>query len=307
MQGQPCRLFQQKQAVSIASIINLKPHDDENLVSAVGQDIESLTRQVWFVWPRGRFSTRTEKVSSILNVQPRDGQRGRKALMAFEQEPTELSERRWPALSPGAQKHMIAEFKRWMEEGCCQPKMEPSLLGLDWSSCVTREFPEYAGQSSFWNPPEFISYAFSALDAYATAMLAAHFSFRSLGVLNFTCSLKRSGPASQMHLEFATIPEQGRINPESIMLEMLESFPRLLQTKRIEAGAVFFLEGEGCAMQFSYPGQMVAEASPFLRDRPEDLWPRVTLRLTPTDELRIRAQDILAFLLSSTPVEGNPN
>lgn len=68
MQGQPCRLFQQKQAVSIASIINLKPHDDENLVSAVGQDIESLTRQVWFVWPRGRFSTRTEKVRGILNV-----------------------------------------------------------------------------------------------------------------------------------------------------------------------------------------------------------------------------------------------
>jgi hypothetical protein len=110
-----------------------------------------------------------------------------------------------------------------------------------------------------------------------------------------------------MHLKFATIPGQGRINPDSVMLEMLNSFPRLLQTKGIEAGSVFFLEGEGCAMQFAYPGRMVAKASPFLRDRPDELWPQVKLSITPTDELRIRAQDILAFLLSSTPMEGNPN
>jgi hypothetical protein len=110
-----------------------------------------------------------------------------------------------------------------------------------------------------------------------------------------------------MHLEFATIPERGRIDPDSVMLELLSSFPRFLQTKRIEAGAIFFLEGEGCGMQFAYPGRMVAKASPFLRDRPDERWPQVTLSLTPTDELRIRAQDILAFLLSSIPVEGNPN
>lgn len=231
----------------------------------------------------------------------------RSATVTFEHEATELSERRWPALSEEQQEATLREFKRWMEEGGCQPKMEPSLLGLDWSLFVTRKFPEYADQISFRNPPEFVSYGFSALDAYATAMLAAHFSFRSLGVLNFTCSLKRSGPESQMYLEFVTIPEQGRINPDPVMLEMLNSFPRLLQTKRIEAGAVFFLEGEGCGMRFAYPGQMVAKASPFLRDRPDDLWPQVTLSLTPTDELRIRAQDILAFLLSPDPVEGNPN
>jgi hypothetical protein len=227
--------------------------------------------------------------------------------MAFEHEPTKLPARRWPALSEEQRKESLKELKRWLEEGDCQPKMEPSLLGLDWSSFVTREFPECVDQTTFENPPEFISYAFSALDAYATAMLAAHFSYRSLGVLNFTCSLKRSGPESQMHLEFATIPEQGRINPDSVMLEVLKSFPRLLQTKGIEAGAVFFLEGEGCAMQFAYPGHMIAKASPFLRDRPDDLWPQVTLSLTPTDELRIRAQDILAFLLTSTPMTGNPN
>lgn len=227
--------------------------------------------------------------------------------MTFEQEPTKLSERRWPALSEEQREASLMEFKRLQEEGLCQPKMDPSLLGLDWSSFVTREFPEYADQSSFGNPPEFISYAFTALDAYATAMLAAHFSYRSLGVLNFTCSLKQSGPESEMHLEFATIPERGRINPDLVMLEMLNSFSRLLQTKGIDAGAVVFLEGEGCAMQFAYPGRMLTKVSPFLRDRPDELWPQVRLSLTPTDELRMRAQDILAFLVSSTPVEGNPN
>ena len=218
-----------------------------------------------------------------------------------------MPDRPYEKLSPESKDRVLREFKRLQEEGLCQPKMEPSLLGLDWSLFTTRKFPEYVDQIRFENPPEFISYGFSALDAYVTAMLAAHFSYRSLGVLNFTCSLKRSGPASQMHLEFATIPEQGRINPDSVMLEMLSTFPRLLQTKGIEAGAVFFLEGEGCGMQFAYPGQMVAKGSPFLRDRPDDLWPQVTLSLAPTDELRIRAQDILAFLLSSVAMEGNPN
>ncbi|MFZ0393226.1 MAG: hypothetical protein WBX09_06195 [Terracidiphilus sp.] len=227
--------------------------------------------------------------------------------MASEQEPTKMPERRWPKLSPESKDRVLKEFKRQQDEGFLSPKMEPSLLALDWSLFVPREFTEYAGQTSFGDPPEFISYAFSALDAYATALLAAHFSYRSLGVLKFTCSLKRSGPEPEMRLEFAMIPERGRIDPDSVMLEVLNSFPRLLQTKRIETGAVFFLEGEGCAMQFAYPGRMVAEASPFLRDRPDDLWPQVTLSLTPTDELRIRAQGILAFLLSSTSMDGSPN
>jgi hypothetical protein len=110
-----------------------------------------------------------------------------------------------------------------------------------------------------------------------------------------------------MHLEFTTIPERGRINPDSVIIELLRSFPRLLQSKGIEASAVLFLEGEGCGMEFAYPGRMMSKASPFLRDRPDDLWPQVTLSLTPTDELRIRAQDILAFLLSSIALDGNPN
>jgi hypothetical protein len=227
--------------------------------------------------------------------------------MPFNQEPAKMPDRPYEKLSPESKDRVLREFKRLQEEGLCQPKMEPSLLGLDWSLFTTRKFPEYVDQIRFENPPEFISYGFSALDAYATAMLAAQFSYLSLGVLNFTCNLKRRDPESQMHMEFVTTPERGRIDPSSVMLELLRSFPRFLQTKRIEAGAVFFLEGEGCGMQFAYPGRMVAKASPFLRDRPDDLWPQVTLSLAPTDELRIRAQDILAFLLSSVAMEGNPN
>ena len=227
--------------------------------------------------------------------------------MPFNQEPAKVQDRPYMELSPESKDRVLSELTRWLEEGFCQPKMEPSLLGLDWSLFATREFPEYADQTSFENPPEFISYALSALDAYATAILAAHFSYRSLGVLNFTSSLKRRGPESQMHLEFTTIPERGRINPDSVIIELLHSFPRLLQSKGIEASAVLFLEGEGCGMEFAYPGRMMSKASPFLRDRPDDLWPQVTLSLTPTDELRIRAQDILAFLLSSIALDGNPN
>jgi len=227
--------------------------------------------------------------------------------VTFEKDPTKLPESRWQALSDEQREASLRGVERWMEEGGCQPKMEPSLLGLDWSSFVTRKFQDYAEQIRFLNPPEFISYGFSALDAYATAMLAANLSYRSNGVLNFTCGLKRHDPESQMQLEFATKPERGRIDPGSIMLDLLNSFPRLLQTKRIEAGAVLFLEGEGCGMQFGYPGRMVAKASPFLRDRPDELWPQVTLSLTPTEELRTRARDVLNFLLNSASMEGNPN
>jgi len=227
--------------------------------------------------------------------------------MPFEEKPAKMPDRPYEKLSQASRDHIISDLELWLAEGYCQPEMEPSLLGLDWSSFVTRRFPEYGDQTSFWNPPEFIFYAFSALDVYATALLATQFSCRSLGVLNFTCNLKRHDPESQMHMEFMTTPERGRIDPSSVMLELLRSFPRFLQTKRIEAGAVSFLEGEGCRMQIAYPGRMVAKASPFLRNRPDDLWPQVTLSFAPTDEMRIRAQDIVAFLLSSDAMDGRPN
>jgi len=60
-------------------------------------------------------------------------------------------------------------------------------------------------------------------------------------------------------------------------------------------------------MDFVYPGRMLAKTSQFLRDRPVELWPQVSLSLTPTVELRIRAQTILRFMRSSTPLDGEPN
>jgi hypothetical protein len=189
----------------------------------------------------------------------------------------------------------------WLAEGYCQPKEEPSLIGLDWSSFSTRKFAEYM------NPPEFINYAFKALDAYATAILAAQFSCLSLGILSFTCNLNRHDPESQMHMDLMTTPERGRIDPSSVELDLRRSFPRFLKTKRIEAREGYFLRGEGCRMRIAYPGQMVAKVSPFLRDRPDGLWPQATLSFPPTDEMRIRAQDILAFLLSSDDMDGRPS
>jgi hypothetical protein len=208
-------------------------------------------------------------------------------------------ERIYPVLSQKEKDHIIGGMKTWFEEGCCQPKMEPSLLGLDWSSFETRKFPEHDRQISFLNPPE--------LDAYATALLAANFSSESHGLLTFTCKLRQFDSECEMSLDFTTTAEQGRIDSGRILLELLSSFPVLLRAKNIEGGAVLFLEGDGCPMKCNYPGRMIASVSPFLRDRPVDLWPQAILVLMPTVELRKRALDILSFLRSADPIEENPN
>lgn len=218
-----------------------------------------------------------------------------------------MSERIYAELTPEQRESVIREFRRSLEAGGCSPKLNPSLLGLDWELFETREFPEHANDVCFSNPPEFVSLAFSALDAYATAMLAAHLSFESLGILKFTCSLTRHEPESAMHLEFATTAEQGQIDPDSVMIELLGSFPEILQARGFKDLTVMFMEGEGCLMEFAYPGNMLAEASPFLQNRPMDRWPTVTLRLAPTNELRDRAHRVLAFLRDSGPVEAPPN
>lgn len=218
-----------------------------------------------------------------------------------------MSERIYAELTSEQKESVIREFRRSLEAGGCSPKLNPSLLGLDWELFETREFPEYANDVCPSNPPEFVSLAFSALDAYATAMLAAHLSVESLGGLQFTCSLKRREPQSPMYLEFATTPEQGRINPDPIMTELLGSFPEILNARGFKDLTVMFMEGEGCVMEFEYPGHMLAEASPFLQNRPIDHWPKVTLSLAPTNELRDRARRVLAFLRDSEPTEALPN
>jgi hypothetical protein len=195
----------------------------------------------------------------------------------------------------------------WMEEGFCAPKIEDSMLGLDWSSFATRGFPEHSEDTAFRNPPEFVSYALSTLDAYSTAVLAAHIEHTSLGALHFSCRLKQQEVDSQLQLEFLTTPERGKILPGAAMMELLNAFPDLLRVKGIQEEAVYYLQGEGCPMLLSYPGRMLVRVSPFLRDRPLDLWPHATLSIAPTSELVIRAKAVVEFVQSTAPMTGNPN
>jgi hypothetical protein len=180
------------------------------------------------------------------------------------------------------------------------------MLGLDRSLFVTRKFPEHTQDTSFQSPPEFVSYALSTLDAYSTAILAAHVE-RTPGVLHFSCSLKQRDADSQLQLEFVTTPERGKIMPGTAMLELLNAFPDLLRAKGIQEDAIFYLQGEGCPMLLPYPGRMLVKVSPFLRDRPLDLWPQATLSIVPTDELIIRAKAIVEFVRDTEPMVGNPN
>jgi len=199
------------------------------------------------------------------------------------------------------------DLKIWMEEGFCAPKIEDSMLGLDWSLFATRSFPEHSEDSSFQDPPELVSYALSTLDAYSTAVLAAHIEPTSLGVLHFHCRLKQREVDSQLQLEFVTTPERGQILPGTAMLELLNAFPDLLRAKGIQEDAVYYLQGEGCPMVLAYPGRMRVKVSPFLRDRPLDLWPQTTLSIAPTDELVMRATAVVEFLQNTEPMTDNPN
>jgi hypothetical protein len=199
------------------------------------------------------------------------------------------------------------DLKIWMEEGFCAPKIEDSMLGLDWSLFAARGFPEHCEDTSFRNPPEFVSYALSMLDAYSTAVLAAHIERTSLGILHFSCRLKQRDADSQLQLEFVTTSERGKILPGAAMLELLNAFPDLLRAKGIQEDAVYYLQGEGCPMLLAYPGRMLVKVSPFLRDRPLDLWPQATLSIAPTDELVVRAKAVVEFVQNTAPMTGTPN
>jgi hypothetical protein len=216
-------------------------------------------------------------------------------------------ERSYAVLSSEEKDRLLSYLKEWQQEGSCQPKMEPSLLGLDWSLFETRKFAQDAHDSQLLYPAEFVSIGFSTLDCYATAILATHLPFSSLGLLTFTCKLTHHDPESQMRLEFTTTPAQGLIDLDPVKDELMRSFPELLHAKNIESVTGLFHEGEGCMMDFEYPGCMLASASPFLRDRPLDLWPQAILNLMPTIEVTRRARDIVDFILDSAPIEGNPS
>ena len=200
-------------------------------------------------------------------------------------------------------------LKEWFEDGCCQKELQPSLLGLDldWQSFHTRKFTEVRNDIRFWNPPEFIYYGYSALDAYAVAILAANFDTHSLGALTFTCKLTLPEPECESCLELVTSTEHGCIDLDRIITEIGDSFPKLLLSKGIDTGPGEFLEGDGCPIRFKYPGRMKSSVSRFLRDRSKDLWPEATLTVTPTADIRTRSQTILNFLRDSEPASSNPN
>jgi hypothetical protein len=60
-------------------------------------------------------------------------------------------------------------------------------------------------------------------------------------------------------------------------------------------------------MRVAYPGQMVVNLSPFLRNRPLNLWPQAMLSIAPTDALVIRAQTVVEFSRNSDSTDGEPN
>jgi hypothetical protein len=194
-----------------------------------------------------------------------------------------------------------------MEEGFCSRKPEDSMLGLDRSLFLPRPFPEHVNDTTWLNPPEFISLSFSTLDAYATAMLAASLRYVSLGDLTFTCRLKQGKLDSRLQLEFVTTPERGKILAGTAMLELLRSFPDLLRLKDLEPNSIYYLEGEGCPMQFAYPGEMLVAVCPFLRNRPPDLWPELAVHISPTEKLVSRAKTLVEFVRNSASTDGDPN
>jgi hypothetical protein len=252
-----------------------------------------------------------------------------------------MTERKWPALTPEQEDAMIKNFKIWTEEGKCQRKLRPPLLGLDWDEFVFAKCPGHEGEIAFESPPEFVSIGLATLDAYATAVLAGDLPFETLGVLRFQCDLGRFNPGPDaVSLDLCTVlvfrmdSERGGVDFDSVMPSVIDAFgyllssldigvyeglvhprrfqlsprpgggrppadPRLVEYRSDEWGEFKLL--------LHYPGQMVPEKSPYLRDRPAHLWPSVSLTLTPTEALRSRAREVVAFLRGSPNTEEAPN
>lgn len=183
---------------------------------------------------------------------------------------------------------------RLFQEGDIGPNLDDSLLGLDWSLFRPRTFPEQEGDTTLITPPEFRVYAFSALDAYVTALLDADTFYHPGGTINCTCSLRQDATGG-LDMELKTDPSQANAGSRRVMIELLNSFPSLLRARKIEAKEVSYLKAGHC-MKFAYPGHMVVSLSPYLRDRPLELWPSVTLSLPVSDELVTRASMITEFL-----------
>jgi hypothetical protein len=219
---------------------------------------------------------------------------------------THQETRRYERLSEEGKHAVLSDWRSSSEEGFSQPKLEDSLIGLDWSLFHPRTFPDHENDITFKRPPEFTMYAFSALDAYVTALLGTDSANPGHGIFDYTCSLKQ-GAAADLHMELNCSPEQRNTGSRRLMLELLTSFPRLLEARGIETETVAYLIGPGHPMKFAYPGAMVASRSPYLCHRPAELWPAVTLSLAANNELVTRARKITAFLVDAEAEDGVPN
>jgi hypothetical protein len=216
------------------------------------------------------------------------------------------NERRFQALTPEEIDRLLLAYQRLLEEGFCPPRVDDSILGLEWSSFCTRTFPEHADDARFRNPPEFLSLSCSTLDAYAAAVLAADIAHDRLGTLTFLCSLKQSEFNSHLRLEFVTFPERGFLLPGTAMMELLMTFSGLLRAKNLKRN-MCYLPGRGCPMSIPYPGKMIARLSPCLRDRPPHLWPAVSVKIVPAKELVLRARTVVKFAKDLDLIDNDPN
>jgi hypothetical protein len=206
----------------------------------------------------------------------------------------EQDKRPYKKLTSEEKDRLILTYKRLLEEGFCAPRLDDSILGLDWSLFQSRVFPEHADDTRFLNPPEFVSIALATLDAYAAAMLAAQWAHDRPGELTFLCRLGRSELNLQLQLEFQTLPERGSFVPRAALLELLATFAGLLRAKNLRLNA-YYGQGAGFPLVIPYPGKMIAELSPCLKDRPRGLWPEISLRILPTQDLLSRARGVVKF------------
>jgi hypothetical protein len=209
-----------------------------------------------------------------------------------------LQEETQPVVSP--------EYQRLQQEGCCQPKLADSLMGFDWACFAPRTFPEHAEDHRFRNPPEFLSLACTMLDAYVTAMFATSLKLGDYGLLCFCCRLTREKLNPRLQLEFVTVAERKKIFLRNAMIELLSSLPQLLRMNHIEEECCY-LQGPGARVIIPYPGKLVPERSPYLRDRPCNQWPEVSLSIRPTKELAGRARSMVDFLWDKRKLRGTPN
>ena len=173
-------------------------------------------------------------------------------------------------------------------------KLSPPLIDLDWEACKTRRFDDFEPKENYMTPPEFVAYAFQAMDAYVAVIAVACLDEETEGVLTATCSLKQA-PDGRLALELVSRLNDALLPVSQMtMVDLLDTFPKVLRGQGIDLETVFFLPGAGCAMSFEYPGQMQLSKTRYL-DRPNDLWPEATMNVEISPELKARAKKIVDF------------